>query len=99
LREERRLEVYENRVLRRICGPKGAQGNREWRNIHNEEIICTAHKILFDVIKSRRMRWAGHIARMGRRSIYRVLVGNPREGDHLGDPGAGKRIILKRMFT
>jgi hypothetical protein len=51
------------------------------------------------VIKSRRMRWAGHVARMGeRRVVYRVWWGNVREGDHWGDPGVNGRIILRWIF-
>ena len=51
------------------------------------------------VIKSRRMRWAGHVARMGEgRGVYRVLVGNPRGRDHWGDPGVDGRIILGWTF-
>ena len=52
------------------------------------------------VIKSRRMRWAGHVARMGERSgIYRVLVGNPGGRDYWGDPGVDWRIILKNIYS
>jgi hypothetical protein len=51
------------------------------------------------VIKTRRMRWAGHVARIGeRRGIYRVLVGKPEKRDQLGDPGVDRRIILRRIF-
>ena len=77
LREERRLRVFENRVLRRIFGPKRDEVTGEWRKLHNEEPndLYTSPNIV-RVIKSRRMKWAGHVARMGeRRGVYRVLVG------------------------
>jgi hypothetical protein len=75
--EERRLRVFENRVLRRIFGPKRDQVTGKWRHIHNEElnILYSAPNIV-RVMKSRRMRGAGHVARMGeRRDVYEVLVG------------------------
>jgi len=88
LREERRLRVLENRVLRRIFGPKRDEVTGEWRKLHNEELknLYSSHNIV-RVIKSRRMRWAGHVARMGeRRGVYRVLV-EKREGRRpLGRP-------------
>jgi len=77
VREERRLRVCENRVPRRIFCPKRDKVTREWRKLHNEELndVYCSHYI-FRVINSRRMRWVGHVARMGeRRGIHRVLVG------------------------
>ena len=64
LREERRLRVFENRVLRRIFGPKSDEIAREWRKLHNEEFndLCSSLNIV-RVVKSRRMKWAGHVAR------------------------------------
>ena len=64
--EERRLRVSENRVLRRVFGTKKDEVTREWRKLHNEELndMYTSPNI-FRVIKSRRMRWTGHVARMG----------------------------------
>jgi hypothetical protein len=80
LREERRLRVFENRVLRRIFGPKRDKVMGEWRKFHNEE-----HHNLYsslDIIrqvKSRRMKWAGHVARMGEeRKEFNVLVVKPK---------------------
>jgi len=67
LREERRLRVFEKRLLRRIFGPKRDEVTGEWRKLHSEElnVLCSSPNIL-RVTKSRRMRWAGHVARMGR---------------------------------
>ena len=79
LREERRLRVFENRVLMRIFGPKRDEVAGEWIKLHNEEPngLCSSPKIV-RLIKSSRMRRAGHVARMReRRSVYRVLVGIP----------------------
>jgi hypothetical protein len=79
LREEHRLRVFENRVLRRIFGPKRDEVIGEWRNLHNEELrnLYSSPDIIRQV-KSRRMRWAGHVARMGEeKKVYKVLVGKP----------------------
>ena len=88
LREERRLRVFENRVLRRIFEPKRDEVTGEWRKLHNEDLnnLYSSPNIL-RVIKSRRMRWAGHVARMGEgRGVYRVLVGKPEGRRPLGRP-------------
>jgi hypothetical protein len=71
--------VFENRVLRKIFGPKRDEVTGEWRKLHNEELhnLYSAPDIIRQV-KSRRMRWAGHLARMGEeRKVYKVLVGKP----------------------
>jgi hypothetical protein len=86
LREERRLRVFENRVLRRIFGPRRDEVTGEWRKLHNEELndlYCSPN--ISRVIKSRSMRWAGHVARMGR-SAYRVLAVKPEGKRSLGRP-------------
>jgi hypothetical protein len=88
LREERRLRVFENRVLRRIFGPKRDEVTGEWKKLHNEELndLYSLPNIV-RVVKSRRMRWAGHVARMeDGRGVYRVLVGKPEEKRPLGRP-------------
>jgi hypothetical protein len=88
LREERRLRVFENRVLKRIFGPKRNEATGEWRRLHNEELndLYSSPKII-RVIKSRRMRSAGHVARMGEESVsYRILVGRPEGRRPLGRP-------------
>jgi hypothetical protein len=79
LREEHRLRVFENRVLRRIFRPKRDEVTGEWRKFRNEELRDLYSSLsLIRIIKSRRMRWAGHIARMGEKSnAYRLLVGKP----------------------
>jgi hypothetical protein len=90
LREERRLRVFENRVLRRILGPKRDEVTGEWRKLHNKELDLYSSPKVVRVVKSRRMRWAGHVARMGEgRGVYRVLVENLRERDHIVDPVVG----------
>jgi hypothetical protein len=71
LREEHRLRVFENRVLRRIFGPKRDELTGEWRKLHNEELRDFYSSLsIIRIIKSRRMRWAGHVARMGRRETH-----------------------------
>jgi len=92
--------VFENRVLRRVFGPKRDEVTGEWRKLHNEELndlYCSPN--IVRVIKSRRMRWAGHVARMGEsRGVYRVLVGKLEGKNHLGDPGVDWWIILRWIF-
>jgi hypothetical protein len=83
LREEHRLRVFDNRVLRKMFGLKKDEVIGGWRKQHNEELhnlYCSPIKI----IKSRRMGWAGHLARMGRRNSYRILVGKPEGKRPLG---------------
>jgi len=90
LREERRLRVFENRALRRIFVPKRYAVTREWRKLHIEELndlYSSPNFFFFYVIKSRRMRWAGHVTRVGeRRGVYRVLVTKPEGKRPLGRP-------------
>jgi hypothetical protein len=88
LREEHRLRVFENRVLRRIFGPKRDDVTGEWRKLHNKE-LCDLYSSpsIIRIIKSRRMRWAGHVALMGeKRNAYRLLVGKPEGKRLLGKP-------------
>jgi len=88
LREERRLRVFENRVLRRVFEPKRDKVTREWRKLHNEELsdLYPLSNIV-RVVKSRIMRWAGHVACMGEgRGVHRVLVGKPEGTRPLGRP-------------
>jgi len=88
MREERRLRVFENRVLRRILGPRRDEVTGEWRKLHNEELSDKySSPDIVRVIKSTRMKWEGHVARMGeRRGVYRVLVGKPEGKIPLGRP-------------
>jgi hypothetical protein len=97
LREEHRLRVFENRVLRRIFGLKRDEVTREGRKLHNEKLNDLYSSPNIDrVIKSRRMRWTGNVARTGeKRGLYRE---NLREKDHLEDTGVDGRIILRWIF-
>ena len=93
LRKERRLRVFENRVLRRIFGPK-----REWRKLHNEKrnhLYCSPN--ILRVTKSKRMRWAGNVACMEKsRRVF--WWGNLSEADRWEDPGVDGEIMLRWMF-
>jgi hypothetical protein len=88
LREEHRLRVFENRVLRRIFGPKKDEMTGGWRKLHNEELYgLYSSPSIIRVIKARRMRWAGNVARKGEvRGAYNILVGRPAGRRPLGRP-------------
>jgi hypothetical protein len=88
LREEHRLRVFENRVLRRIFGPKKDEVMGEWRKLHIGELrILYSSPDIIRQIKSRRMRWTGHVACMGEgRNVYRILMGKPE----------GKRLLERK---
>jgi hypothetical protein len=96
LEEENRLRVFENRVLRKTCGLKREEDG-SWRKLHNDEL----HSLYSSpnnvrVIKSRRMRWAGHVARMGRGEVFTGFwVGGPKARDHWEDLGVDEKIILR----
>jgi hypothetical protein len=103
LREERRLRVSENRVLRRVFGPKRDEVTGEWRKLHNEELndLYNLPNIV-RVAKSRRMRWARHVARMEEDRRIEVCTGcwwgSLRERGHWGDQDVDGRIILRWIF-
>jgi len=86
--------------LRRIFGPKRNEGTREWRKLHNVELNdLYSSPNIFRVTKSRRIRWAGHVARMGKkRGVYRVLVGKTEGKRPLGRPRRRWGIILRWGF-
>jgi hypothetical protein len=88
LREEQRLRVFENRVLRRIFGPNRDEATGDWIRLYNQELndLYSSPNII-RVIKSRRLRWVGHVARMGEeRGAYGILVGRPEGRWPLGRP-------------
>ena len=97
LRDERRLRVFENRVLRGIFGPTRDEMTGEWRKLHNEELndlYCSPNFIR--VIKSRKIRWAKHVARMGERmGVYRVLVVKHEGKRPLGRPRCRWEVNIK----
>jgi hypothetical protein len=89
--------VFENGVLRRVFGPKMDEVTGEWRKLYNGELhnLYSSPDIIRQ-IKSRRMRWAGHVACMGEgRNMYRVLVGKPEGKDHMKDQGVDGRVRSK----
>jgi hypothetical protein len=97
--------VFENRVLGRIFGPMGDEVTEEWRKLHNGELhnLYSSPDIIRQ-IKSRRVRWAGHVARMGEgRNVYRVWWESPKEKDHLKDRGVegrmGSKCTLGRLVA
>jgi len=96
-----RLWVCENRALRRIFGPKREEVTRGWKRSYNEEvhITCTLPNII-SVSKSRSMRWAGNVARMGQmRNAYKIFVEILKSTDHAEDLGVDGRIILEWILV
>ena len=91
--------MFENRVLRRIFGPKRDEVTGEWRKLHKEELndLYSSPNIVW-VIKWRIMRWAGQVARTGGEAYTGFWWGNLRKTDHLGDPGVDGIIILRWTF-
>ena len=97
LREEHRVRVFEDRVLRRIFGPKRDGVTGEWRKLHNEELkdLYSSPSIV-RVIKSRRMRWVGHVTRMEEgRGVHKVLMGKADGKNHWRDQDIDGKIILR----
>jgi hypothetical protein len=86
IKEEYKPRVFENRVLRRIFGPKRDGVTTDWRKLHNEELHnLSSSPSIIRIMKSKRMRWTGHVARMGeKRNVYRLLVGKPEGKRPLG---------------
>jgi hypothetical protein len=79
--------MFENRVLRNTFGPTWEEVTRDWRKLHNDELYGLCLQIIITFLKSRRMRWAGHVARMGKkRNVYTFLVGNAKRRRQLGRP-------------
>jgi hypothetical protein len=100
LREEHRLRVFKNRVLRRIFGPKRDEVTGEWRRLHNEELYdLYSSPNIIRVIKSRRMRWAGHVASMGEgRGAYKILMWSPEGRRPLGPQGSNHSTLYKSPY-
>ena len=100
LREERRLWVFENRVLRIVFEPKRDEVTGEWKKLYNKELsdLYSLPNIV-QVVKSRRMKCAWHVARGEGRGVHRDLGGNLRERDHWRDPDADGRIMLRWIFS
>jgi hypothetical protein len=96
LREECRLSVFENRVLRRIFGPKRDEVTGEWRRLHNKELyaLCSSLNII-GLMKSRKLKWAGHVAGMGGGMVNTGVWREHLTEDHLEDIVVDGRIILK----
>jgi hypothetical protein len=99
LRDECRLRLYANKALRIIFGPKRDEVREKWRRLHNKELYALySSPNIARVVKSRRLRQAGHVTRIGEKGIQGFCGENLRERDHLEDPGVDWRIILKRTF-
>jgi hypothetical protein len=100
LNRERKLRAFDNRVLRKIFGPRRDEVRGEWRRLHKGELYdLYSSPNIIRVIKSRRMRWAGYVARMGeRRGVYRFFVGRPEGKRPLGNPTRIWKHNIKMNF-
>jgi hypothetical protein len=103
LREDNRLSVFENSALRGIFGPRMDEVTGEWRKLHSEDLnVLYSSPDIIRKIKSRRLGWAGHVARMREeRNVYRVLIGKPERKRPLGRPRRrwwdGIRMDLRKI--
>jgi hypothetical protein len=97
VRGENKQRVFENRVLRKICGPKRDEVTWEWIRLHNKELYdLYSSPNIIQVIELRRKRWVGHVARIEERRVaYGVLVGKPEGRDYLTHACVDGRMILK----
>jgi hypothetical protein len=100
LREESRLRVFENTVLKRIFGSKRDEVRGEWRKVYNKELNdLYSSPTIVRVVKSSTVRWASHVASMGRGEVYTGFwLGSLRDRDHLEEPGVDRGIILRWIF-
>jgi hypothetical protein len=99
LREERRLRVFGNRVLRKIIGPRKDEETREWRKLNNEKFndLYSSSRIN-RMNTSRRMRWAGNVAPMGKGEVQTGFSWGNLKENHFEDPGVDGRIIIRWIF-
>jgi hypothetical protein len=99
LREERKLRVFENRVLRRIFGPKRDEVPGDIRKLHNKNLNDLYSSLnIIRVIKSRRIRWEGHVACIEERGTHRGLVGKSKGKSPFGNSGLDGKVILRWIF-
>ena len=99
-KEEHRLREFENRVLKKIFGPKSNGVTWEWRRLHNEELYDQySVQDIIRVIKTRIIRWTWEIPRIGRRKVHTEFRWEDlRKGGHLEDPAVDERTILNGIF-
>jgi len=100
LREGRRLRVFENRAMGKVIGPRKDEVTGKWRKLHNEELNdLNSSPHVIRVNTSRRMRWAGHVARMGRGEVHTGFSWENLKEKPFEDPGVEGKIVLRWIFS